>query len=339
MMNIRLGPAGDLPMRPDAPGTYEWWYFDAIDETQEIAITIILFDGMPMSPYWLNALPDARAEDYRGYAISIYRKGKKIAGYIHHTNHNSIMQMEHSLHVQMGDICMVKDDSGKYTISFETAFEESPHSIHGVLAFTPLKSNAHDSSIGEGNHCWRLIAPLCTVSGEISLMQYQQEYASINFSGHGYHDCNAGNDALDADYDEWYWGRIPLDEAKTLIYYHYPKCSRHREYSIAFVSDANGIHPIDECTITLNNISLTSSLMSIARSIQIMGTIAGNTFQALIRHQETLEFGPFYYRFLTSILHTDGDARTYHGISEYFNARRLRSGLVRTMIKTPIKRI
>jgi len=81
MMKIQLGMQGDIPMRTKAPGTYEWWYFDAVDEAQELAVTIILFDGMPMSPYWLEALPNANAEEYRGYAnfrLSQKKKNRRI---------------------------------------------------------------------------------------------------------------------------------------------------------------------------------------------------------------------------------------------------------------------
>lgn len=78
MMHVKVGMDGDLPMRVQEPGTYEWWYFDAIDESQELAITIIFFDGMPMSPYWLEALPNADSREYSGYAVSLYRRGKNL---------------------------------------------------------------------------------------------------------------------------------------------------------------------------------------------------------------------------------------------------------------------
>jgi hypothetical protein len=84
---------------------------------------------------------------------------------------------------------------------------------------------------------------------------------------------------------------------------------------------------------------MTTSLMRIAHAISIEGEFLGKQFKLCIDHGETLEFGPFYYRFLTKTKTTNTEFIQSKGISEYFNAQRLRSPLVRTMIKTPMHRI
>jgi carotenoid 1,2-hydratase len=340
MMKVQLGMQGDFPMRVDAPGTYEWWYFDAIDESRELALTIILFDGMPMSPYWLEALPKANAEDFRGYAISVYRKGKKIAGFIHHVNNHEISITNDECFIQMGDVSMRRNSEKKYQIEIDTYFPDSTTSLQGLFTFTPKIYSESEECFGSGNHCWRLIAPMCQVDGNIILRQYEDEIEELQFSGHGYHDCNSGDDALDADYDDWYWGRLPINDRQTLIYYHYPACSRHDEMSIAFIADSEvGIQNIEHCMIQLSDFRMTTSLMRIAHAISIEGEFLGKQFKLCIDHGETLEFGPFYYRFLTKTKTTNTEFIQSKGISEYFNARRLRSPLVRTMIKTPMHRI
>ena len=340
MMQVQLGMEGDIPKRSQSAGTYEWWYFDAIDELQDLAITIILFDGMPMSPYWLEAMPNANAEDYRGYAISLYRNGKKIAGYVHHVNQHDIYMNDDELIIQMGDVTMQRTKDHVYKISIDTFFPHSTNSIKGVFSFTPITANNVNEHKGEGNHCWRLIAPMCEVQGELSIRQYQDESESLVFSGHGYHDCNSGDDALDADYDDWYWGRIPLDEHRTLIYYHYPPCSRHAAFSIAFIADSeHGIRQVEDCSIQLNDVNMTFSLMKIAQTIEISGFISGEPIDLKLTNVNTMEFGPFYYRYATVIQSPQSGSTPFHGISEYFNAHRLRSPLVRSMIKTPMQRV
>lgn len=338
MMNIRVGSDGDLPMRMQAMGTYEWWYFDAIDEEREMAITIILFDGMPMSPYWLEALPHADSRDYSGYAVSLYRKGKKIAGFVHHTEYNEILVHEQDMHIRMGGLTMDKVGDA-YSINLNTYFPDSTHSLIGELTFRSLIPNQESMQIGEGNHCWRLIAPQCNVEGNLALAEYDDIYAEWSFNGHGYHDCNSGNDALDADYDDWYWGRCPIDDRQSIIYYHYPQSHGNDALSIAFLADEHdGIRQITDCSIKLGDVKLTSSLMHIAHVIDIEGMIDGAAFNITIKHLQAIEFGPFYYRFLIDA-EMSGTTQSRHGIAEYFNAKRLKSRIVRTMIKTPMQRV
>ena len=338
MMNVKVGSNGDIPMRIQASGTYEWWYFDAIDEARELAITIILFDGMPMSPYWLESLPNADSGDFSGYAVSLYRKGKKLAGFVHHTEHNEILVHDDEIHIRMGGLTMHKVGN-EYSLSLNTHFPDSTHSLIGDLVFKSLMPEQKSTQFGDGNHCWRLIAPQCTVEGNLALAEYDDIHSEWTFNGHGYHDCNSGNDALDADYDDWYWGRCPINEEQSIIYYHYPKSQRNQELNIAFLADAQkGIRQIEACSIKLEDMKLTSSLMSIARSIHIEGRVEGAVFTITIKHLQAMEFGPFYYRFLIEA-RSNANVKDKHGIAEYFNAKRLRSGIVRAMIKTPMQRV
>lgn len=338
MMNIKVGSDGDFPMRIQAPGTYEWWYFDAIDEARELAITIILFDGMPMSPYWLEALPHADSRDYSGYAVSLYRKGKKLAGFVHHTEHNEILVHEDEIHIRMGGLTMDKVGD-EYAISLNTHFFNSTHSLIGDLIFKSVMPEQESYHMGDGNHCWRLIAPQCAVEGNLALAEYEDIHSEWSFNGHGYHDCNSGNDALDADYDDWYWGRCPINDEQSIIYYHYPKSRRNQELNIAFLADPRkGIQHLEDCSIKLCDVKLTSSLMNMAHAIQIEGMIEGAAFNITIKQLQAMEFGPFYYRFLIEA-QSNGTSNGHHGIAEYFNAKRLKSGIVRAMIKTPMQRV
>jgi carotenoid 1,2-hydratase len=338
MMHVKVGMDGDLPMRIQEPGTYEWWYFDAIDESQELAITIIFFDGMPMSPYWLDALPNADSREYSGYAVSLYRRGKKLAGFVHHTEHNEIITHQDEMHIRMGGLTFRKSGNS-YTIGIDTDYPDSVNSIHGELTFHNTDEQKHTYEDGKGNHCWRLIAPQCKVEGNLSLSQYDDIYSEWTFEGHGYHDCNSGTDALYADYDDWYWGRCQIDNDQTIIYYHYPMSHENEELSIGFIADSvHGIKKIEQCRIQLENVKLTSSLMRIASLINIQGTIDGEELNIRISHAHALEFGPFYYRYLIES-ETNQYPHNNHGIAEYFNAKRLKSRLVRTMIKTPMHRV
>ena len=338
MMHVKIGHDGDIPERIQDFGSYEWWYFDAIDESQQLAITIIFFDGMPMSPYWLEALPQADSRNYSGYAVSVYRKGKKLAGFVHHTEHNEILSTDDELYIRMGGMTFKKQGLS-YTIGIETEYQDATCSLQGELRFTNQHQQFQSHEMGSGNHCWRLIAPQCEVSGHLTFYQYEDIHSEWTFDGHGYHDCNSGKDALYADYDEWYWGRCDIGNNQIIIYYHYPETTYQKELCIAYIADPmQGIKRIEGCVITLNTKRLTSSLMNIASEIHISGHIEQSAITFQVNHLNALEFGPFYYRFFIASS-TKSSATTIHGIAEYFNAKRLRSCIVRTMIKTPMQRV
>jgi carotenoid 1,2-hydratase len=53
-MNITTDPLQEAWHRLDAPGSYEWWYFDAEDEERGISVVFIWFAGFAFSPYYLS---------------------------------------------------------------------------------------------------------------------------------------------------------------------------------------------------------------------------------------------------------------------------------------------
>ena len=54
-MYIRSKLSSELPHKKENPGSYEWWYFDAMSADKKWAIVIIFYEGNPFSPAYIKA--------------------------------------------------------------------------------------------------------------------------------------------------------------------------------------------------------------------------------------------------------------------------------------------
>ena len=58
-MYIRSKLSSELPHKKEIPGSYEWWYFDAMSADKKWAIVIIFYEGNPFSPAYIKAQEEA----------------------------------------------------------------------------------------------------------------------------------------------------------------------------------------------------------------------------------------------------------------------------------------
>jgi carotenoid 1,2-hydratase len=64
---------------------------------------------------------------------------------------------------------------------------------------------------GAGRHLWWPVAPVARV--EVTL-----DEPSIRWTGHGYHDANAGDEPLESAFSRWDWSRASVDGDAVLLY-------------------------------------------------------------------------------------------------------------------------
>ena len=60
-MYIRSKLLSELPHKKEIPGSYEWWYFDAMSADKKWAIVIIFYEGNPFSPAYIKAQEEAKS--------------------------------------------------------------------------------------------------------------------------------------------------------------------------------------------------------------------------------------------------------------------------------------
>ena len=80
-MRLVLDPAEDAAHEHwlrETPGAYEWWYYDALSDDGEWALTCIWFLGNPFSPYYRLAALGQRADPFAHNALyfALYRHGR-----------------------------------------------------------------------------------------------------------------------------------------------------------------------------------------------------------------------------------------------------------------------
>jgi hypothetical protein len=73
-MQILSSLQSDIWHNLKEPGSYEWWYFDAVTDDERYSIVAIWFSGFPFSPYYLQRL---RAWKQNGSKLNGVSNGSK----------------------------------------------------------------------------------------------------------------------------------------------------------------------------------------------------------------------------------------------------------------------
>lgn len=58
-MHLISDPDKDHRSHKPSAGSYEWWYFDAVDPVQDLSVVIIFYEGNPFSPNYIQTVEDA----------------------------------------------------------------------------------------------------------------------------------------------------------------------------------------------------------------------------------------------------------------------------------------
>lgn len=78
---------------------------------------------------------------------------------------------------------------------------------------------------GAGRHLWWPVAPVARV--EVAL-----DEPRVRWTGHGYHDANAGDEALERAFSGWNWSRAAVKGDAVLLYDTVDRAGRHSERAI-----------------------------------------------------------------------------------------------------------
>ncbi|MEO8874551.1 MAG: carotenoid 1,2-hydratase [Polyangiaceae bacterium] len=113
--------------------------------------------------------------------------------------------------------------------------------VRGKIRFSPTSSSENAIALDAGgNHTWWPIAP----SGRIAV---ELDAPTLRFTGHGYHDANAGAAPLEDSFHSWSWCRARIDATRSCVTYDVdPKHGPPRSFALDFQGDRvtthNGSH-------------------------------------------------------------------------------------------------
>lgn len=311
------GPAFDVPLET---GGYQWWYLDVVSDDGDHALTVIFFLGGVFSPRYYDArrsgpvdpahFPTVNAVLYGPRGAWAYRDGSAASV----TRSDSALGIgASSLRWEQGTLVATLDEP---VVRFPNPFPRTRR-LSGTVRLTPtvLSGECHTLS-DEGHHRWWPVAPVARA--EVVL-----DSPELRFSGHAYHDANAGAEGLEEGFVRWHWLRAS-DETGTSVVY---EAERRRGGSVALGRryGADGHHAALPHTGTA---ALSTGTWGVRRPVP--ADPAGAP-----RRVRTLEDTPFYTRSLVDLHLAGVPARAVH---ESLDLDRFDAGWVRFLLPYRIRR-
>jgi carotenoid 1,2-hydratase len=100
--------------------------------------------------------------------------------------------------------------------------------LRGTITVHPQALTGIEARLDpEGAHVWRPFAPSARI--EVAI-----DRPGWTWSGHGYFDANFGTRALEADFSDWTWARMPVGEGAVTLYDARRRDGSHLELALRF---------------------------------------------------------------------------------------------------------
>ena len=338
-MRLVLDPAeeavhGDWLRR--TPGAYEWWYFDALSDDGNWALSSIWFLGNPFSPYYRAAARGQAADPLAHNALffALHRRGRLHAYHFTRFPKTQIAAAETlPLCLRFGPSSLAAGPSG-WTMQLADQ-NANGRRLTARLAFAapPLAAGAAET-LGDGEHFWLPSAPFCRVSGQIELREpHNPGCEAIEFLGTGYHDHNWGRLPFDASIRDWYWARAALGAGRSVVLYHVqPHHGPPVSHLLLFEQGRLARHD-PQASVSLSRPAWNG--FGTCYKARLLATGAGLT--ARFRLQTRLDSAPFYIRaFCRAEVQWDGRTEQGQGMGEYLRPRLMSWPLVASAMKARI---
>ncbi|NTW55209.1 MAG: carotenoid 1,2-hydratase [Chlorobaculum sp.] len=343
-MNITTDPLQEAWHRLDAPGSYEWWYFDAEDEAQGISVVFIWFAGFAFSPYYLSHYKDWKAQrradspspvDYAGFSFQLYKDGREVINFIKEGPRELFAAEDGGIGVRFEGNRFVYDPlRDEYRLTIDFAFPARDRSVHASFSFRPQHRFDYrlDTALHDGvdfRHQWVLSVPKAEVLGVLDIRSITSNKREVQqFRGRGYHDHNLGIVPMYESIDRWYWGRA-FSERYDLIYYViYLRGRSSSPQAVMLLRDHESGEPSVFDSVSVSESRFTRGLFAPphARSLRLQG----GPVTIEVTHRKALDAGPFYLRFISDVTVDLAGERfeRIDGISEFLNPAALNSRLM-----------
>jgi carotenoid 1,2-hydratase len=327
----------DVRTNKPKPGSYEWWYFDAISKNG-YSIVIIFYDGNPFSRRYIQELKrnrKTRAGQFPAISISVYKDGEPVFYSFEEFEATSAWFSEKKPEGRAGKNRFT-GKKVKNTIEYTLQLHQTvPNgdTVKGTLTFSGSEPNLPQMDDQDENqkddHIWNLILPKCIVDGTLIVNGYHQE--KIDFSGTGYHDHNTGSEPMKDSFGEWYWGRY---HTKTAAFIYYLICEKGVwEKRAWLIEDDGNVFSVEE-QIEPGPEELNLFGLANARSV----TFKGSGIEVFLQKKLVTDDGPFYRRMEgDTIIKRGGGLEQAVGISEYIRPSRIYNKVFWPLVNMRIK--
>ncbi len=352
-MQIVFGPEHIGPHLTGDTGSYEWWYFDFIDNASEYSAVIIFLTGNPFSPEYNigvdnhNRNPSVKAPnpfDFSAISVNLYLKQRLVYRTLFEFGEESysVFQDENSMRITIDNSSITYDKSSRnWSIDINYNSERYADKLRAEFIFKPLTDHGGsimmDNKESEYKHFWMPASPVCDVTAKIVSYKNQRR-KKIELSGFGYADHNWGAEPMFKGIDDWYWGRVISDDHCLIFYYvKYEKPSLEKFSSLFLFEKNKLVYQSNDFPFEVKN-SRNYWMLSYG------GTIKGKAGELIIKciSEKLVDNGPFYIRSLADFdVEYKGKSifRKHEGFSEYISPKRLKSKFLKNFVNLRIKRI
>lgn len=343
-MNITTDSLQEAWHRLDAPGSYEWWYFDAEDESEGISVVFIWFAGFAFSPYYLSHYEEWKARrrddqpyplDYGGFSFQFYQDGRETINFIKEGGREFFASEDGGIGVRFeGNRFVYDPQRDEYRLSIDFSFPARDRSVQASFSFRPLHrfdyhldTDLHDSV--DFRHQWVLSVPKAEVLGLLDIKSLTSDKRQVlQFKGRGYHDHNLGTVPMYESIDRWYWGRT-FSKRYDLIYYvvFLRGCSAKPQAVLMLLDHETGRQSMFDA-VRVSESRFTRGLFAPVHGKTLRLEAEGISVE--VQHQKALDAGPFYLRYtsLLSMMIGEEAQEEVKGISEFLNPAPLKSRLM-----------
>lgn len=291
-------PAFDVDLPADG---YAWWYLDVLDPESNRGLTVIAMLGNVFSPGYARARKRGPTDPMDFCAINIALYGPTRRWVM--TEHRDVAR--DADHLRIGR-STVRYDGADLVVEFDERCAPFKQRLAGRVRITPQISGGglcHRLDPA-GRHRWWPIAPVARATVEL-------DAPDLRFEGAAYHDINAGDRPLEADFRYWDWSR---SADGSVLYDVIQRDGSAVQFGRRFTPQgASSIQPSTRH-------ALKNGGWGVARAVRSDAPIA-------LHH--TLEDTPFYTR---SWLHQDGPDGPVHLMHESLDLDRFDRAWVRFLL-------
>ncbi len=339
----------------DAPGGYEWTYFDGLSEDGELGFVAIWFRGIPMSPYYTAAIdrstknPSSHApvpSDYCAFTISVYHKGKCVFSALHERPRDLFAGSTDSADVRLASNSVHSNIAPDGTKSFYLTMDtELPYQLSRLVGDITVTSSPqelgnlttdYDDATASG-HYWVPAALDGTFTARLDIWKLGRGMKKYRFSGRCYHDRNFGTEPLHHLPVNWHWGRLHFD-SKTFVYFNIVPDAAGEEHfqQVLLLEDGKLIARHEQFVMEELPRKRHWTTLSYPSGI----TARDEPMRFDVSAVSLLDSGPFYHRMLSRITVQDssGTSLIGTGITEFLRPSRLGIGAFRPFVKFRMRR-
>ncbi len=317
------------------PGGYAWWYFDALSDDGEHALTAIFFVGSVFSPTYAARVRRgevARAEDHLGVNLALYHRGRQVAWVMSEYGRGALGGIDDAgPHIADSRVVALADGGLRVEIRersapFLAALTGWGRPLECTIELSPASTPTAPVElgvVGGAHHNWRVIMP----RARVHVTGARPEEA---WQGDGYHDANWGEGRLEAAFCGWSWARFHDGPHDIVLYRIVARSGLAR----AFLRDSRVDAKIHEVATLPEGETLSSRWgLRMPRSF-----VAGDV---VCRTGALLEQAPFYARYRA---HAEVRGQALVGIGEHLDLDRFGHPFVqfllrfKTRVASPVSR-